>query len=82
MEEASKKNHASLLFPALGTGRLNYDKNATAKTIYETVNEFWENHPDTMLKVVKVVVMSGQHDGVYEVMVHKLKGHPCHPVKF
>ncbi|XP_071091046.1 protein mono-ADP-ribosyltransferase PARP15-like isoform X2 [Haliotis cracherodii] len=66
LEEASKKNHASLLFPALGTGRLNYDKNATAKTIYETVNEFWENNPDTMLKVVKVVVISGQRDGVDE----------------
>ncbi|XP_048249286.1 protein mono-ADP-ribosyltransferase PARP14-like [Haliotis rufescens] len=66
LEEASKKKHASLLFPALGTGRLNYDKNATAKTIYETVNEFWENNPDTMLKVVKVVVISGQRDGVDE----------------
>ncbi|XP_046365110.2 protein mono-ADP-ribosyltransferase PARP14-like [Haliotis rufescens] len=65
LEEASKKNHASLLFPAFGTGRLNYDKNATAKTIYETVNEFWENHPDTILKVVKVVI-SGQRDGIDE----------------
>ncbi|XP_046543349.1 protein mono-ADP-ribosyltransferase PARP14-like [Haliotis rubra] len=62
LEEASKSKYARLLFPALGAGNLNYDKNTTARTIYETVNEFWKENPTTTLKSVTVVIYHGQQD--------------------
>ncbi|XP_067656965.1 protein mono-ADP-ribosyltransferase PARP14-like isoform X2 [Haliotis asinina] len=62
LEEASRSKYARLLFPAFGTGNLHYDKNMSARTIYEAVNNFWVENPSTTLKSVKVVIYPGQEN--------------------
>ena len=56
LTEASNKGYTSIVFPALGTGKLNYPRDETARTMLETADGFQRSNPLTSLRDVRIVV--------------------------
>lgn len=50
---------STIAFPALGTGALGYPYIPVAKTMMECVCEFGEQHPETCIQTVYIVVHEG-----------------------
>lgn len=60
--EADKNNMASIAFPTLGCGFLNYPMNIVTDTICTCLSEFETNRPTTTLKHVFVVIFNKGED--------------------
>ncbi|XP_070570277.1 protein mono-ADP-ribosyltransferase PARP14-like [Ptychodera flava] len=56
LEAADKANMTSIAIPAIGTGGLQYPSDITATIMYEEINKFSVNKPNSRLKDVKIVV--------------------------
>ena len=58
LTKASKKGCVSIVFPALGTGNLNYPAHETARIMLETIDTFQQSNPSTSLRDVRIVVFA------------------------
>nr|KAG5699798.1 hypothetical protein BaRGS_013518 [Batillaria attramentaria] len=56
LTEASNSGHTSIAFPALGTGNMNYPRDAVAHTMIDAVSQFQQANPTTSLREVRIVV--------------------------
>lgn len=54
--EASNTGYTSLVFPALGTGLLEYPPHDTAHIMLEAIDGFQRANPSTSLRDVRIVV--------------------------
>lgn len=62
LEEASKSGHKSIAFPAIGTGKLNYDKDVVAKTMFAGVEKFSLSNQSSSVRDVKFVIFPSDND--------------------
>lgn len=53
--QATEDNMQTIAFPAIGTGNLNYPKEAVAETMINTVLEFSDKCPTTLQSVFFVI---------------------------
>lgn len=56
LTEASNTGYTSLVFPALGTGNLQYPRDESARTMLEAIDRFQRANPSTSVKAVRIVV--------------------------
>ena len=56
LTEASNAGYTSLVFPALGTGKLAYPRDETARTMLEAIDGFEQFNPSTSLRDIRIVV--------------------------
>ena len=56
LTEASNTGYTSLVFPALGTGNLQYPQDESARTMLEAIDRFQRANPSTSVKDVRIVV--------------------------
>ncbi|KAK3094771.1 hypothetical protein FSP39_006012 [Pinctada imbricata] len=56
MEYADKKGYKSIGFPAVGTGKINYDRNMVAKNFYSQVKKYSDDNPQSNIKDVRFVL--------------------------
>ena len=53
---ASNKGYTSLVFPALGTGKLVYPRDVSARIMLEAIDEFQRDNPLTSVRDVRIVI--------------------------
>ncbi|XP_021355999.1 uncharacterized protein LOC110452051 [Mizuhopecten yessoensis] len=56
LTEADKKKYSTISFPALGTGNLGYPRDLVAKTMFDTVNSYFNEGKDSSIETVSFVV--------------------------
>ena len=56
LRKASNTGYTSLVFPALGTGKLAYSRDETAHIMLEAIDEFEQFNPSTSLRDIRIVV--------------------------
>ncbi|XP_021356001.1 uncharacterized protein LOC110452052 isoform X2 [Mizuhopecten yessoensis] len=56
LTEADKKKYSTISFPALGTGNLGYPRDLVAKTMFDTVNSYFNEGKDSSIESVSFVV--------------------------
>jgi len=56
LTKAAASNHKSLAFPALGTGKLKYDKSTVASAMFDAVVQYSVNNPSSSITEVLFVI--------------------------
>ena len=56
LEKADENKFATLAFPALGTGNLNFQSNLVADIIKEAVEKYHKNNPNTCIRKIVFVI--------------------------
>ncbi|XP_075912554.1 protein mono-ADP-ribosyltransferase PARP14-like [Petromyzon marinus] len=64
-KKADASNYATMAFPAIGTGNLNYPKNVVAEIFFKEIKRFSKRNPKSPLKDISIVVY-GQDTDTFE----------------
>ncbi|XP_033756244.1 uncharacterized protein LOC117338989 [Pecten maximus] len=56
LKKAEERKYKTISFPALGTGNLGYPRDKVAHTMFDTVNNYFEERPDSYIECVNFVV--------------------------
>ncbi|XP_033729454.1 uncharacterized protein LOC117318598 isoform X2 [Pecten maximus] len=56
LKKAEERKYKTISFPALGTGILGYPRDKVAHTMFDTVNNYFQERPDSYIECVNFVV--------------------------
>uniref|UniRef100_S4RZH3 Poly [ADP-ribose] polymerase n=1 Tax=Petromyzon marinus TaxID=7757 RepID=S4RZH3_PETMA len=71
-KKADASNYATMAFPAIGTGNLNYPKNVVAEIFFKEIKRFSKRNPKSPLKDISIVVY-GQDTDTFEAFYAELQ---------
>jgi len=66
LTKAASSGHKTLAFPALGTGRLQYNKRTVANAMFDAVENYSASNPRSRVAQVLVVIMPADTDVLQE----------------
>lgn len=56
LQAAEQNNFSSIAFPAIGTGACGFPGPVVASTMFDAIEKFAENYPNTQIRRVQIVI--------------------------